>query len=103
LGADGHLAIALSRPLLAGIASILFGLEEDGLDEPTLSDTLLEIANIIAGRFLQKVHGARSDFILGLPSAFGDEAAWDRFPVRLAFSAGPGRALAVGLSPGAGT
>ena len=100
LGPDGDLEIVLSRSLLADIGAILFNAEADGLDEATLDDTLLEIANIVAGRFLEKRSGGKSDFILGLPRAGAEAADWETLPMRLSLVSGPGRVLALGLRPG---
>jgi hypothetical protein len=104
LGPDGSLDVILSRALLAEIAGILFSSDSGSAagepDAGMLSDTLLEIANIIAGRYLEKIYQGRSDFTLGLPAAKEDAEGWDALPVRLSLAAGPGRMLAVGLRPG---
>jgi hypothetical protein len=96
LGPDGRLDLILSKPLLAEIAGILFNLEDEP-DAGTLSDTLLEIANIIAGRYLEKRYEGGSDFTMGLPMARPDVDGWEALAVRMVLSAGPGRLLALGL------
>jgi hypothetical protein len=96
LGPDGELDLVLSRSLLSEIATILFNLEGEP-DAGILTDALLEIANIIAGRYLEKRHGDRSDFVMGLPSARDEVADWSARPLRMAMAAGPGRILALGL------
>jgi CheY-specific phosphatase CheX len=97
LGHDGSLDVVLSRPLLSEIASILFNLDAGEIDASTLDDTLMEIANIIAGRYLEKVHEGSSDFILGLPRVCADAVGWEALPVRLSLASGPDRLLALGL------
>lgn len=102
MGLDGSLDVVLSRALLSEIASILFNLEAGDIDPGTLDDTLLEIANIIAGRYLEKVHQGKTDFTLGLPAVCVDTADWEALPVRLSLVSGPGRLLALGLRAGSG-
>lgn len=100
LGPDGEMEFFLSRSLLSEIAAILFNLDEEGLDAALLNDTLLEVANIIAGRYLEKRRAGRSDFAMGLPGAGGDAADWEALSLRMSLSSGPGKVLAVGLRPG---
>lgn len=97
LGPDGELDVVLSQALLSEIATILFNLEAEP-DAGILQDALLEIANIIAGRYLEKRHGDRSDFVMGLPSACEQPADWSARPLRMAMAAGPGRLLALALN-----
>jgi hypothetical protein len=104
LGPDGELDLYLTRPLLTEIAAILFNLGEDGIDAATLDDTLLEIANIVAGRYLEKLRGGKSDFVLELPRALdaAPDAApdWEAVPLRLSLTSGPGKLLALGIRSG---
>jgi hypothetical protein len=100
LGPDGELDLFLTRPLLAEIASILFNLGEGDADAATLDDTLLEIANIVAGRYLEKLRGGTSDFLLDLPHALEAAADWEAIPLRLSLASGPGKLLALGVRSG---
>lgn len=100
LGADGELDLFLTRSLLTEIAAILFNQGEDGVDPATLDDTLLEIANIVAGRYLEKLRGGKSDFVLELPHALDGAADWDAIPLRLSLASGPGKILALGIRAG---
>jgi hypothetical protein len=100
LGADGELDLFLTRPLLAEIAALLFNLGEGDVDAATLDDTLLEIANIVAGRYLEKLRGGASDFLLDLPHALEAAEDWEAIPLRLSLSSGPGKLMALGIRSG---
>jgi hypothetical protein len=100
LGPDGELDLFLTRPLLTEIAAILFNLGEEGVDAATLDDTLLEIANIVAGRYLEKLRGGKSDFILELPRALEGAPDWEAIPLRMSLASGPGKLLALGIRAG---
>ena len=72
------LGIALDAGLLDELAAIVHSL--DGKPDRSVSqDTLLEILNIVAGRFEAGLRGGQGDFSLGLPEPMpAADASWER-------------------------
>ncbi len=99
LGDDGLLDIFLNRPFLNEITAVLFCQYSDPLDDGIMNDTLLEIANVIAGCYMDKIHEGKSDFTMGLPVLLESASQWQAHPVRLTLESGPDRQISVGLIP----
>lgn len=99
LGADGILDLYVSLAFLREISEVLYSPGPGGLDESFLPDTLAELLNIIAGRFLEALHGGAADFAMGLPVPHDDIRAWSGLPVRLRLTAGDGREIGLGFRP----
>jgi hypothetical protein len=67
LGDIGHLEIAILPTALIQVAATLHGTATTELEHSILQDTLLEITNVIAGRFCASLTGEMGSFNLGLP------------------------------------
>ncbi len=99
LGTMGNLDLIIEKDLLEEIAIILFNPPTGEIAPEMLSDTLNEILNIIAGRFLDAVFKGKSDFSLGIPEMHLDVKAWNTLPIKLVLLADAGKQLGVGISP----
>jgi len=99
LGPVGTLDLVMEKDFLAEVGGILFNPGPEELAADNLLDTVNEILNIIAGRFLEKWHEGQSDFIMGLPVAHLDLDEWNALPIRWVFANEGKPALAVGLAP----
>ncbi|HKP96757.1 MAG TPA: hypothetical protein VJ385_13450 [Fibrobacteria bacterium] len=101
MGTLGTLNLAVSHDFLTEIAGILFQ-GADGLDPSVLTeDALNELANIIAGRFLEALFQGGSDFEMGLPEPHLDGASWAAMPVKCVLQSPEGGEMAVGIAPAA--
>ena len=99
LGTLGTMDLIIGRDLLAEIAVVLFNPPDGNVEPDMLADTLSEILNIIAGRFLEGVFKGKSDFSLGLPEIHLDTRAWNTLPLRTVLVADGGMELAIGMNP----
>jgi hypothetical protein len=97
LGTLGRMELILEQSLLEGVAEVLFNPPPGSLDTETITDTLKEILNIIAGRFLGSLFQGKSDFVMGLPEPHLDVAAWNTLRIRTLLISPEGGFLAVGL------
>ena len=99
MGTMGNLNLVLSRQLLFDIVEVLLNPPNGDVSEETMNDTLNEILNIIAGRFLESIFKNQSDFALGLPEIHLSVAEWNQLPMRCILAADAGYELAVGIGP----
>ena len=97
LGNLGTMDLVLEKNFLEEIGGILFNAGPEGLEPDALPDTLNEILNIIAGRFLEKLFQGQSDFTMGLPEPHFDLKEWNTLPIRWVFNNDTGTALAFGV------
>lgn len=99
LGTLGRLDLALEAPLLREVASTLYSLEAESLDDAVLDDAVQEILNIIAGRFLAGMPRGNAGNTLGLPVLHPETGDWRACPVKRLFRAAEGGHLALGFLP----
>lgn len=99
MGTMGRMDLILDGALLNGVAETLYSPPAGGLDPAMVGDTLKEILNIIAGRFLEALFQGKADFVLGLPELHLDVAEWNSHRVRALLADPDGGLLAVGLAP----
>lgn len=97
LGTMGNLDMVIGLDLLAEIALVLFNPPGGDVEPEMLDDTLNEILNIVAGRFLYGIFQGKSDFALGLPEFHLDMEEWNSLPLRSVMVTDGGLELAVGL------
>ena len=102
LGPVGSLDLILEKGFLAEVGGTLFSVGPEGLEAEALPDTLHEILNIIAGRFLEKLFQNHSDFEMGLPIEHFDPDEWNALPTRRIYANEGKIALAIGLGPTTG-
>ena len=98
LGEEGTLDLILEKRFLGEVGGTLFSAGPESLGREALADTLNEILNIIAGRFLEKLHQGASDFKMGLPSEHADFREWNALPLRQVFSVEGAQVMGVGLA-----
>jgi hypothetical protein len=67
LGDLGNLDMAIDPSALDGLASVILTVDPSELDDSSKRDTLMEIINIVAGRFCHDLVQAEGEFKLGLP------------------------------------
>lgn len=67
LGKLGHIELAADKNLLQDWTASLHCLDQAATDDSVCKDVMLEMLNVIAGRFCGSLLGGQSDFILGLP------------------------------------
>lgn len=67
---EGRLELSADEEFLNEAASGLLGVEPDGIDPPAdLTETLLELANIIGGEIVALLGGDDHTYKMGLPSS----------------------------------
>ncbi|MBL8994910.1 MAG: hypothetical protein JNM63_16300 [Spirochaetia bacterium] len=67
LGQAGHLRLAVEEPFLRRLAGILYRLEAKDVSHEMEMDLLLELLNMIAGRYISLLAGKGKVVSLGLP------------------------------------
>lgn len=96
LGKSGRMDLAISESLLEEVTCVLYNLEAGGIDEAVKRDALMEIINIVAGRFLALV--SPEGFDLGLPALRPRSAERAPVDVERRLRAGPGAGLVLGYA-----
>jgi CheY-specific phosphatase CheX len=67
LGNLGEMDMSISSTALESLASVILTMDTSELDESSKRDTLMEIINIVAGRFCHDLIQENEEFQLGLP------------------------------------
>jgi CheY-specific phosphatase CheX len=99
VGTLGVMDLILGLELLEEIAVVLFNPPTGKVEPEMLDDTVHEILNIIAGRFLESLFNGKSDFALGLPETHLDLKEWNALPMRWVLVTDGDKELAVGINP----
>lgn len=67
LGKLGHIELTADKNLLQDWTASLHCLDQAAIDDSVCKDVMLEMLNVIAGRFCGSLLGSQGDFMLGLP------------------------------------
>lgn len=68
MGHLGSMDMAIDDIALKGLASVILSIEPNELNDEAKQDTLMEIINIVAGRFCHQMVDEKEEFSLGLPT-----------------------------------
>lgn len=64
---EGQLELRIGKDLAKRIAGTVWSMQQDDIDEQMLRDTVAEILNTLAGRFMKNIVPEDRTFELGLP------------------------------------